>query len=172
MERMLATEARPAGVREQAEADEYYQTRSSLDEESGQDSTPEARQFAETERAYGGKPVYDKEKDAGRTKLNYRQWVQVRTPTFKQWFGDWEAVRAKNALDSMIPVTVDSSALGHRDINPHDMSSIFMKHISRVLLERNLRREHDHFGIFSWRRAPLIRVRRWFSNSLSWPVRV
>ena len=27
---------------------------------------------------------------AGETELDYRQWVQVRTPSFKAWFGDWE----------------------------------------------------------------------------------
>ena len=26
----------------------------------------------------------------GDTELSYEQWVQVRTPEFKQWFGDWE----------------------------------------------------------------------------------
>ena len=55
--------------------------------------TPEQRQFAETEKAIGGKPAYEKAKAAGKTKLNYGQWVQVRTPAFKAWFGDWEAVR-------------------------------------------------------------------------------
>lgn len=25
------------------------------------------------------------------TKLSERQWIQVRTPSFKKWFGDWEA---------------------------------------------------------------------------------
>lgn len=48
------------------------------------------RQFKETERAYGGREAYDRAKAAGKTKLNYRQWVQVRTPAFKAWFGDWE----------------------------------------------------------------------------------
>lgn len=48
------------------------------------------RQFEETERAYGGRAAYDKAKAAGKTKLNYQQWVQVRTPAFKEWFGDWE----------------------------------------------------------------------------------
>lgn len=48
------------------------------------------RQFSETERAYGGRAAYDKAKAAGKTKLNYQQWVQVRTPAFKEWFGDWE----------------------------------------------------------------------------------
>ena len=48
------------------------------------------RQFEETERAYGGRAAYDKAKASGKTKLNYQQWVQVRTPAFKEWFGDWE----------------------------------------------------------------------------------
>lgn len=51
--------------------------------------------FAETERAYGGRDAFERAKAAGRTKLNYRQWVQVRTPTFKAWFGDWEIAGAR-----------------------------------------------------------------------------
>lgn len=47
-------------------------------------------QYRDTERAYGGKPAYDKAKAAGKTKLTYGQWVEVRTPNFKAWFGDWE----------------------------------------------------------------------------------
>ncbi|MDY0046074.1 MAG: PLxRFG domain-containing protein [Thauera propionica] len=47
-------------------------------------------QFRETERAYGGREAWQQARDAGRTKLNYGQWVQVRTPAFKAWFGDWE----------------------------------------------------------------------------------
>ncbi|QXN70910.1 putative methyltransferase [Bacillus phage vB_BspP_Dartukuta] len=48
------------------------------------------RQFAQTENAYGGRAAYDQAKSEGKTKLNYQQWVQVRTPAFKNWFGDWE----------------------------------------------------------------------------------
>ncbi len=48
------------------------------------------RQFRETERAYGGREAYERAKAAGKTKLTYGQWVQVRTPNFKAWFGDWE----------------------------------------------------------------------------------
>ncbi|PJK07991.1 hypothetical protein CO610_07450 [Lysobacteraceae bacterium NML95-0200] len=70
-------------------------------------SAPEAQQqFKDTERAYGGKQAYEKAKAAGKTKLSYGQWVQVRMPNFKQWFGDWEAVRAQARLDAMQPVKV------------------------------------------------------------------
>ncbi|MCZ2106009.1 MAG: hypothetical protein LC106_01280, partial [Burkholderiales bacterium] len=60
------------------------------------------RQFKETERAYGGREAYDRAKAAGKTKLTYGQWVQVRTPNFKAWFGDWESdpENASKVVDS------------------------------------------------------------------------
>lgn len=64
------------------------------------------RQFADTERAYGGREAFERSRADGRTKLGYRQWVQVRTPAFKAWFGDWEALRAQRRLDAMEPVQV------------------------------------------------------------------
>jgi hypothetical protein len=33
------------------------------------------------------------------TKLNEMQWLQVRTPNFKAWFGDWESSIAANVLN-------------------------------------------------------------------------
>lgn len=47
------------------------------------------------------------------TNLTARQWVQVRTKRFKDWFGDWEAMEKRNALDSMPAIAVDSSPLGN-----------------------------------------------------------
>lgn len=55
-----------------------------------QSATEEARQFEETAAQYGGEDAYNQAKADGKTELTYRQWVQVRTPAFKQWFGDWE----------------------------------------------------------------------------------
>ena len=49
-----------------------------------------ASQLAATAEAYGGEAAYNAAKAAGETELDYRQWVQVRTPAFKEWFGDWE----------------------------------------------------------------------------------
>ncbi len=43
------------------------------------------------------------------TKLNERQWVLVRTPAFKEWFGDWEAAELQKWLEGE-PV---ASATGH-----------------------------------------------------------
>ncbi|WP_455001595.1 PBECR3 domain-containing polyvalent protein [Cardiobacterium hominis] len=53
-------------------------------------TTEQQRQFAETAQQYGGEEAYAAAKADGETNLTYRQWVQVRTPAFKEWFGDWE----------------------------------------------------------------------------------
>lgn len=37
------------------------------------------------------KPGWMKAPNGKPTRLTERQWVQVRTPNFKRWFGDWEA---------------------------------------------------------------------------------
>ncbi|AZR60721.1 hypothetical protein [Eikenella corrodens] len=70
---------------------------STLDLESNQDMlyqsaerTVEGQQFEETAQKYGGEEAYSQAKADGKTELTYRQWVQVRTPAFKEWFGDWE----------------------------------------------------------------------------------
>lgn len=34
------------------------------------------------------------------TNLNERQWAQVRTPLFKRWFGDWEAVALRESIEN------------------------------------------------------------------------
>ncbi|MDO4775819.1 MAG: hypothetical protein Q4A06_00035 [Cardiobacteriaceae bacterium] len=53
-------------------------------------NSQEEREFAATAEQYGGEATYEAAKSAGDTELTYRQWVQVRTPAFKAWFGDWE----------------------------------------------------------------------------------
>lgn len=36
--------------------------------------------------------------------LNERQWKQVRTPSFKRWFGDWELLQARDFMFDGAPV--------------------------------------------------------------------
>lgn len=69
------------------------------------------RQFQDTERAYGGRVAYEQARAAGQTKLDYRQWVQVRTPAFKAWFGDWEARRGAAKLRKLEPLLLDDVPL-------------------------------------------------------------
>lgn len=56
------------------------------------------RQFAETAQQYGGEEAYAAAKEAGETELNYQQWVQVRTPAFKAWFGDWQDAYGEHSV--------------------------------------------------------------------------
>ena len=53
-------------------------------------STDPQQEFEATAQQYGGEAAYEQAKAAGQTELDYRQWVQVRTPSFKAWFGDWQ----------------------------------------------------------------------------------
>lgn len=50
-------------------------------------------EFEQTAQQYGGQAAWEQAQREGKTKLDYRQWVQVRTPAFKRWFGDWENER-------------------------------------------------------------------------------
>ena len=69
--------------------------------QSGDDGFSEEgrKQARDVERAYGGRQGYERDKAAGRTKLTYGQWVQVRTPNFLRWFGDWLALQSRAFLD-------------------------------------------------------------------------
>lgn len=51
--------------------------------------TPE-EQYAAVEARYRGTDQWMKAPNGEPTRLTERQWVHVRTPAFKAWFGDWE----------------------------------------------------------------------------------
>ena len=55
-------------------------------------------------------------KPGTRSKLNRRQWVQVRTEAFKRWFGDWAGVEAKKTLVEPSPIDTDFNPAFHDDI--------------------------------------------------------
>lgn len=70
------------------------------------------KQFRDTEKALGGREAFDKAQAAGKTKLNYAQWVQVRTENFKRWFGDWE-IDPANASKVVHPDTGEPLVVYH-----------------------------------------------------------
>ena len=70
------------------------------------------QEFEATARQYGGEAAYKQAKAAGQTELNYRQWVQVRTPSFKAWFGDWEN-DPENASKVVNPRTGEPQVVYH-----------------------------------------------------------
>lgn len=89
-------------------------------------TTEQQRQFAETAQQYGGEAAYEQAKVAGETELDYRQWVQVRTPSFKAWFGDWEN-DPENASKVINPRTSEPMVVYHwtnAEFNVFDRSKI------------------------------------------------
>ena len=60
-----------------------------------------SREYAEVEARFKGTDKWMKAPNGAETRLSERQWVQVRTPSFKEWFGDWEAdpANASKILD-------------------------------------------------------------------------
>jgi len=56
--------------------------------------------------AYGSRDAHERERQAGRTKLNYEHWLIARTTEFTLWFGDWLGLRAQKRLAAMEPTIV------------------------------------------------------------------
>ncbi len=54
---------------------------------------------------YKDTPLWMKAPNGRPTNLTERQWVQVRTPSFKKWFGDWEASETLKWLMNADPVS-------------------------------------------------------------------
>ena len=54
------------------------------------ETTEAERQMEAVRKQYEGTDQWMKAPNGKPTKLNERQWLQVRTPNFKKWFGDWE----------------------------------------------------------------------------------
>ena len=61
--------------------------------------------MAEVRRKYEGTDKWMKAPNGEQTRLDERQWLQVRTPEFKRWFGDWEKAADYEWLMSSEPVT-------------------------------------------------------------------
>lgn len=64
----------------------------------GNDYTPEMQSIKDKAKADG---TFMKAPNGKPTNLNERQWLQVRTKAFKDWFGDWEndSVNASKVVD-------------------------------------------------------------------------
>ena len=54
-----------------------------------------ADEYRSVEQKYRDTDQWLKAPNGQRTRLSERQWVQVRTPSFKKWFGDWESFAGK-----------------------------------------------------------------------------
>jgi len=70
--------------------------------ESDQPKYSRIKQTDAIRKQYENTDQWMKAPDGTDTKLNENQWLQVRTPAFKEWFGDWEseAANASEVVDS------------------------------------------------------------------------
>lgn len=84
----------------------------SLDGSEIKRSTQRAKdEYAEVEAKYKGTDQWLKAPNGNKTKLTERQWVHVRTPAFKAWFGDWESAAANGGVwaDDNVSKVVDEN---------------------------------------------------------------
>ena len=63
--------------------------------------TPEQlqREYDAVVKRYQGTVRWLKAPNGKKSNLNERQWVQVRTESFKKWFGDWEAAGVRSFVE-------------------------------------------------------------------------
>jgi len=61
-------------------------------------------EFEQTEQATGGRRAYEVARSKGLTSLSYEDWLTVRMPSFKAWYGDWQAARAREKIFTMRPI--------------------------------------------------------------------
>ncbi|HDR1492815.1 TPA: hypothetical protein QB412_001638, partial [Pasteurella multocida] len=105
---------------EDNQADNINDDLNALSEESGDlklsRSQQEIPSFYETENRLGGQEAYQQAIKDGKTELSYHQWVQVRTPEFKAWFGDWEN-DPENASKVVNPKTGEPLLVYHGSSN-------------------------------------------------------
>ena len=67
------------------------------------------RQKAEIRKQYEGSDQWMKAPNGEPTNLTEDQWVTVRTPAFKNWFGNWEAPIVKEKLTNGEMIKVDDA---------------------------------------------------------------
>ena len=67
---------------------------------------------SQTPQDLNNEAAYQTALAAGKTRLTYQQWLHVRTPEFKAWFGDWEN-DPQNASKAVHPETGEPMVVYH-----------------------------------------------------------
>ena len=69
-------------------------------------------EMEEVRKQYEGSGQWMKAPNGQPTNLTEQQWLQVRTPSFKAWFGDWEARAGFSEADAMNAIEIDQQLAG------------------------------------------------------------
>ena len=101
------------------------------------------RQYGEVESRYKGTPLWLKAPNGKPTNLTEEQWLQVRTPNFKRWFGDWEkeawAKAAMDFLENTAPVSELSGGEFQKDgVRLTDKVSAYFNSIGNIARNEEL----------------------------------
>lgn len=101
------------------------------------------KQYEEVKSKYVGTPLWMKAPNGKRTNLTEEQWVRVRTPNFKKWFGDWEkeawAKAAVDFLEKTAPVRELSGGEFQKDgVRLTDKVSAYFNSIGNVARNEEL----------------------------------
>ena len=97
-------DGKPAMLFQSANAEEKIEERSQIDD---------------VRKLYEGTAQWMKAPNGKETNLTERQWMQVRTPNFKKWFGDWEKIWNKRKLENNIVAETSTQT-----IKPDESGSI------------------------------------------------
>ena len=73
-------------------------------------------------KQYEGTEQWMKAPNGEPTNLTEDQWIAVRTPAFKAWFGDWEKASAAREIHALIPVEV---ALSGKSLDKKTAEEVF-----------------------------------------------
>ena len=89
--------------------------------------TPEEQDIIEQARQNG---TYMKAPNGADTNLTPKQWAQVRTRAFKDWFGDWEKAARIEKLRSSEPVEITGNEYkGKYELNRESAQEYLLNHL-------------------------------------------
>ena len=75
--------------------------------------------------------------------LTEKQWLQVRTPSFKKWFGDWESIAIKNRIEASQEVELTSVDNLPQGIEKQSIGTI-IKYVSTLIAQKEVK--HSELG--------------------------
>ncbi|WJN61376.1 LPD38 domain-containing protein [Pseudomonas sp. SO81] len=78
------------------------------------------------------------------SKLSQRQWHQVRTPEFKRWFGDWQALATQERLDALKPLRIKTPE-AWRELSDKDRLGKVEASLKQLARE-GMTMQHDELG--------------------------
>ena len=83
------------------------------------------REYDAEVKRYKGTTQWLRAPNGKKSNLNERQWVLVRTPRFKAWFGDWESAATAGAIRDLVPVDASNAQemSGKKDIENYFRSN-------------------------------------------------